>query len=143
MPEPLTIIVLGEPIAAGRHRSTRGRHSYIPPKTRSERQRIKDAGAAAMNGREMFAGAVRVEHRVEKLIPTSVSKKRRALMLLNLIRPITRPDFDNYSKMLDALNTIVWRDDSQVVDYRFQKVYSQQPKIVLTIFDLVAGNVEE
>jgi Holliday junction resolvase RusA-like endonuclease len=134
--EPLTIIVLGEPIASGRHRSTRGGHSYIPPKTRSERQRIKDAGAAAMNGREMFAGAVRVEHRVEKLIPISVSKKRRALMLLNLIRPITRPDFDNYSKMLDALNTIVWRDDSQVVDYRFQKVYSQQPKIVLTIFDV-------
>lgn len=38
--------------------------------------------------------------------------------------PIGRPDVDNYAKLcLDALNGVLWRDDSQVVRLLTEKAY--------------------
>lgn len=50
-----------------------------------------------------------------------------------LLAPATRPDFDNCSKMVDALNGIVWIDDAQVVTAVIHKRYSDQPRLVIDV----------
>jgi len=48
--------------------------------------------------------------------------------------PIGRPDIDNYIKfVLDALNGVFYRDDSQVVHIESVKEYSTEPKTIVRI----------
>lgn len=49
----------------------------------------------------------------------------------------TRPDTDNYVKgILDALNGIVVKDDSKIVDIVAQKFYSDTPRIEAVVSEL-------
>ena len=68
-------------------------------------------------------------------IPKSVSKKKKQQMLSNQIRPIKRCDCDNISKViLDSLNKIVFRDDSQIVSETIDKYYTENtPYVELTL----------
>jgi Holliday junction resolvase RusA-like endonuclease len=67
-------------------------------------------------------------------IPKSTSKKRRRQMLSGMIRPITRPDSDNFSKYIeDCMTGIIYRDDSQIVDAYLHKRYSDRPSTKIKI----------
>lgn len=67
-------------------------------------------------------------------IPTSASKKKRALMMAHVIRPTKKPDFDNIGKVVaDSLNGIAYRDDAQIVDAQVRKFYGLTPKVVVII----------
>jgi Holliday junction resolvase RusA-like endonuclease len=58
-------------------------------------------------------------------IPQSHSKKRREACLSGVEKPIKKPDIDNLAKsVLDGMNGIVWRDDSQIVSLHVTKVYA-------------------
>lgn len=47
---------------------------------------------------------------------------------------LSRPDVDNLGKALaDALNGIIWDDDSQIYDWRASKGYAETPGIHLKI----------
>lgn len=49
--------------------------------------------------------------------------------------PIGRPDIDNYIKfVLDALNGVFYKDDSQVVHIESIKEYSTEPKTIVRIY---------
>jgi len=55
--------------------------------------------------------------------PKSAPKKREIL-------PTTRPDIDNYIKLvLDSLNGYAFDDDSQIIELHASKVYGDIPKI--------------
>lgn len=70
-------------------------------------------------------------------IPKSVSKKNRELMLRGNLRPCKKPDIDNVVKIiLDALNGIAYKDDTQVVDLYVRKKYSDQPRVEIVISEL-------
>lgn len=63
-------------------------------------------------------------------IPASASKKKRKDMENSLVRPAKKPDADNILKVVcDALNTIAYKDDAQIVDAQVSKYYSNQPRI--------------
>lgn len=50
-------------------------------------------------------------------------------------RPITKPDWDNVGKIVsDALNGIAYRDDSQIVDARVVKRYSDNPMVKVSVW---------
>ena len=66
-------------------------------------------------------------------IPQSWSAKRQRMAIAGLIRPTTRPDFDNILKTLDAFNQVVWTDDARVVEVQFAKHYSERPRLVVTV----------
>ena len=67
-------------------------------------------------------------------VPTSVSKKKRRMMLDHEIRPGKKPDWDNIGKVVtDSLNQIAYRDDAQVVDAQVRKFFSEQPRLEVTI----------
>ena len=55
-------------------------------------------------------------------------------MLEGLMNPIKRPDADNIAKIvLDALNGIAYKDDSQIVDLSVPKRYSDKPRVEIFI----------
>jgi Holliday junction resolvase RusA-like endonuclease len=137
---PITVIISGEPVAKGRPRMTRKGFAYTPAATRKYEAHGRLAAQLAMNGNPPIAGPVRIELLVELPIPASWSQRKQAAALTGDVMPTSKPDIDNFSKaMLDALNTIVLVDDSQVVELRTVKRFGTSPKMVATVFPLGAA----
>ncbi len=86
-----------------------------------------------MTGQELLDGALSAVVRAHVAIPASMSKKRREEALSGALRPVTRPDIDNYVKTLDALNGIVFRDDSQIAQLIASKHYSDRPRLEIEL----------
>ncbi|MBR2256246.1 MAG: RusA family crossover junction endodeoxyribonuclease [Blautia sp.] len=67
----------------------------------------------------------------------SESKKRKSLMVSNMIRYTKKPDIDNIAKAaLDALNGLAWHDDSQVVSLLVRKRYCSEAGLDVIIKSL-------
>lgn len=108
--------------------------NYLPTKSRNEQAVIRDFAKQAMTGRIPFEGPLELRVGVWLAIPTSWSAKKQEQAAIGLLRPIGRPDLDNYLKLCqDALKAIVWRDDSQVVDLFIGKRYSLRPELIIEI----------
>ena len=68
-------------------------------------------------------------------IPKSASKKKAELMRNIEIRPTKKPDIDNIIKVVcDALNGVVYKDDTQIVSISAQKFYENVPRVEVCIF---------
>ena len=133
----LSITVPGVVVAKGRPRiTTVGGHAraFTPAKTRNYESLIRVEAGKIMEGRQLLDGALLVRVNVYVPIPLAISKSKPklAMAITGEMRPITRPDVDNYIKGgLDALNGIAWRDDSQVVQLTVSKYYSDRPRLEL------------
>lgn len=128
----LSITIPGPPVPKGRPRvALRGGRAmaYTPGKTRRYEDLIRLEAGRAMEGRAMLAGPLSVEVRAFLAIPKSLNKAKRQAALEGALRPVTRPDCDNYAKTIDALNGIAWQDDSQVVTLLVTKHYSEHPRL--------------
>lgn len=78
--------------------------------------------------------AVEIEIRVFKPIPKTTPIYKRIAMEKGIIRPISKPDFDNYAKnVADALNTIFYSDDAQIIGGIVEKYYSEKPRLEITL----------
>ncbi|MCY8507703.1 RusA family crossover junction endodeoxyribonuclease, partial [Bacillus atrophaeus] len=78
--------------------------------------------------------------RVFRPMPKKVSnsKKKKESAEKGLLRPTTKPDVDNYVKgVKDALNHLIYKDDSQVVDLKVSKFYSEEPRVEVIITEIV------
>lgn len=136
----MVVELAGVPAGKGRPRFVRATgHAYTPDKTRRYESDLRYAGQEAMKGRPPFAGPVRMTVEAFLPVPASWSEKKRRAALAGLVYPTSRPDLDNYEKAAaDSLNEIVFRDDSQVVARGpGGKVYSDRPRLVVTITELV------
>ena len=134
----IQIIIDGEPIAQGRPRFSKVGNfvkTYDPKKSRNYKEYVKYTASQQMKGLAPMEGALALSVTVYRSIPKSFSKKKRAEAEARRILPITKPDLDNYIKGIkDALSSIVWHDDSQVVEYRnCAKLYSDKPRVVVTV----------
>lgn len=68
----------------------------------------------------------------------SISKKKREQMLRNVIYPLKKPDIDNIVKaVLDALNGIAYKDDTQVVQVMATKTYQESAHVDVIITEMV------
>lgn len=148
----ITIELMGEPRGKGRPRFVRATgHAYTPAETRKYEDALRYAAGEAMAGRPPLDGPVDLKVNVHLPVPQSWSGKRRREALAGVIWPTKRPDSDNYLKAAeDALNMIVFRDDSQVVHIEVEKRYSDRPRLTievrptpLTILDHKTGEVRE
>jgi Holliday junction resolvase RusA-like endonuclease len=62
-------------------------------------------------------------------IPKSASKKKKEAMKNDFLQPAKKPDIDNVVKIiLDSLNGIAYKDDTQVVSLEVLKKYSENPR---------------
>lgn len=63
-------------------------------------------------------------------IPKNTSKKVRELMIKGEIFPEKRPDVDNLAYIVkNAMNTLIYRDDSQIISENNIKLYGDIPMI--------------
>ena len=107
--------------------------TYTPKKTQDFETEVREAAKQAMT-REPLEGPLAVYLYFRLPIPQSYSKKRSAACLTGSERPTKKPDLDNLAKsVLDALNGVIYLDDSQIVSLHMTKVYSQHPGIDLLI----------
>lgn len=137
----ITIDLPGAPQGKGRPRfrvvrtksgATFG-NAYTPAKTRSYEALLQAAAVKAMGRRAPIDGPLIVVVRAFMPIPPSWPKRRRNDAFAGVIFPTGKPDVDNMMKVVDALNGVVWKDDSQIVDGRVIKVYSDDPSLRIEV----------
>lgn len=130
------ITIEGVPVPQLRPRATRIGNSirmYDPKKISDYKQSVK-LQAKSQWLQEPLEGALQVEMDIYRQIPKSTSKRRHKLKNERIIRPIVKPDVDNYTKgILDALNGVIWKDDSQIVTLIANKYYSDNPRVEIRV----------
>lgn len=133
----ISFTVLGEPVAQGRPRAGKTRRGktvlYDPEKSKDFKQYV-GLIASQHAPSKLLEGPLYVQVKVYKPLLKSFSKKRTAEAEAGLYRPVTKPDVDNYAKGIkDALNKVIWNDDSQVVEFTISKWYSSKPRVEVEI----------
>lgn len=130
----------GHPKGKGRPRAVvRGGFArvYTPAETRSYEGMIRLAAEKAMRGRPPTERPVIVMMAAVFDIPKSFSKARRSAALDGGEFPAKKPDLDNIVKaVVDAMNGVVFKDDSQIVSARYSKVYGPAPMVAVTVTPL-------
>ena len=125
-------IVQGTPCGKGRPRFTKTGHTYTPGKTADYENKIASEAKWRMLGLEPIRLPVAIEINAFFEIPASWSKKRTAEALD--MPHVSKPDMDNIVKLvLDALNGIVYRDDSQVYSITASKFYSGLARLEIRV----------
>lgn len=129
--------VPGEPVAQGRPRfSRRGGFitAYDPVKSRNYKGAVRLMVQRQMQGKKIIEDGCKATIDIFRGIPVSWSKKKRTEALAGKIRPVTKPDTDNYIKIiLDSLNSIVYKDDNLILEITARKWYSDTPRVLVKI----------
>ena len=74
--------------------------------------------------------------------PKSISKKKREELLKGY--PMKKPDLDNVAKIiLDALNGIAWKDDTQVVGLRVNRMWATEISERVMVYISTASDMRE
>lgn len=134
MRDSLLFVIPGRPCAWQRARSN-GKVRFDSPEQTRNKLTISQIGAATMNGRPPLEGPLEVIVAAFWLYPKSMSKKRRGQYGSHFYT--SRPDADNIIKLIgDALNGIVWRDDSQIVTLQVTKRYAINQQTVIRVMPL-------
>lgn len=133
MADTIIIELAGPPMAKERVRVTKTGHAYTPERTLNYEARLAHAAQVVMCDRPLLDGPLSVEVTITMPVAESKPRKWREAALSGALRPVKKPDADNYAKVLDALNLIVWTDDSQIVDLRVTKFYGEKPSFRATI----------
>lgn len=137
----VTIYVGGEPVAQGRPKFStfNGRAvAYDPKKSRDYKNLLRLEATRVMReiGVAPTENPCRVILTVTKTPPKAWSKKKLSLLDEGRVYPIvSKPDLDNYIKVLDGLNGIVWKDDNQVWAIEARKVYSKTSGMRIDIWE--------
>ena len=110
--------------------------AYTDSKTASAETWVRSC-AINQVGQPCLEGPLRLSVDIAVGIPPSWSKKKQAQARLRTIHPTGKPDADNSLKLIcDALNKIVWKDDSQIVSLAVQKFYADVPATSLTVWTI-------
>lgn len=128
----IVIELAGEPKGKGRPRFGNGR-TYTPQPTRNYEAALRFAAQAKMQGAALMEGPLRIEVLAAFSVPKSWSNKKQAAAHAGTVRPTGKPDIDNVLKTLDAFNSVVWRDDAQIVHATITKRYSDRPRLRIEV----------
>jgi Holliday junction resolvase RusA-like endonuclease len=133
----VTFKVDADPVGKQRARyAKRGNfvQTYTPDKTRNYESLIKEAAIEAMGSSEPLETPVNLYLYIRAPIPKSLPKKRIEACLNGLEKPIKKPDASNVLKSVeDAMNGVVYKDDSQIVNIHVSKVYSTVPGVDICV----------
>jgi len=127
----ISLIIPGEPVAKGRPRVCNG-HTFTPAKTVNYETLVKEL--FIISNQKKIMGELKAKINCYFSIPKSASKSKKSEMYNGIIRPVKKPDLDNIAKIcLDALNTLAYDDDSQVVELCISKWYANMPRVEICI----------
>lgn len=109
---------------------------YTDAETAAYEQALAWAASAAWRSRPPLETALTVFAEAFMPIPASWSKRKQAAAVSGELMPTGKPDGDNIQKCVgDALNKIVWLDDSQIVMWQCLKVYSDFPRLRVSVWE--------
>lgn len=134
-------VVYGTPIGKGRPRATsRGGfvRMYTDAKTLGFEAAVAGEARIAMKGWEPFDTPMQLQLSAYYPIPKSWSKKKRQQAIDGDLHPQVKPDLDNVLKaVLDAINGVVYVDDSQVINMVATKRYSTDARIEVYLHEVL------
>lgn len=108
--------------------------AYTPAKTVNYETYIKELFAIKYPDFMPLAGPLMLQFTAYVSIPASTSQKKRAMMLEGNIIPEKSPDIDNILKIImDALESVAYKRDSQIAIGIIVKLYSERPRVELKI----------
>lgn len=126
----------GEVTAQGRPRAGRRGNKtvmYDPAKSKDYKQYVRLV-ASQHKPEKPLEGEIELVVVIYKQIPKSMPKWQQELARSGKLRPVTKPDCTNYVKGIeDALNGIIYKDDSQIVKLIIEKKYSDNPRAEITV----------
>ena len=127
--------ILGKPIGKGRPRL--GKYStYTPQKTVNYETLVKWTFVNTFKNFKPIEGAVKAKITAIFTIPKSYSKKKKEELLAKLDYT-KKPDADNIAKIiLDSLNGLAYKDDSQVSCLLVLKDYGEQEKVIVEVEEI-------
>lgn len=132
-----TITIPGKPQGKGRPRFTKYGHAYTPEQTRRYEELIRTCWMEQADGWNMKEGGVGIIVFAYMPVPKKASKDKRSGMLSGRIPATVKPDSDNVLKVvLDALNGHAWTDDKQVVSASVQKIYAEEARLEVVLYDV-------
>lgn len=121
-----------QPVAKGRPKAALvGNRAilYTPSKTREYEEHVASIAREHTPVDGLFAGALRVWLRFYLKRPKSLPKR----VLYN----VKKPDIDNLIKsILDGLEGVIYKNDSQVIDLYSIKSYGDPPRVEVRIVEL-------
>jgi Holliday junction resolvase RusA-like endonuclease len=129
----IEIVLAGAPVGKQRVRVAQDGHVYTPEKTVTFEGRLAYAAQQVMGAKPLLDGQLVVDIVVLMPIPVSKPEKWKVAARSGEVRPTSKPDFDNFAKMIDALNLIVWVDDAKIVRGAVDKFYSDRPCFALRV----------
>lgn len=133
----VTFIVYGIPVPKARPRFRRIGNfvsTYTAAKTKTYEDSVREAARSAMGSSEPLETPVSVYCYIRCPIPASYSKKRKQACLDGIEKPTHRPDADNtFKSVSDAMNGIVYKDDSQIINIHITKVYAETPAVEVLV----------
>jgi Holliday junction resolvase RusA-like endonuclease len=129
--------VYGEPVAKGRPRfAKRGNYvqTYTPVKTKSYEDEVRLLATKAKGSGSTLEGSVSVFIYISFSVPQSYSKRKREACLSGETKHTKKPDLDNVAKaIIDGINGIIFKDDSQIINLHVTKVYAEVGKVEVLI----------
>ena len=124
----VTFEVEGDPVPKSRPRfARRGQfvQTYTDAKTIDYETHVAMKARQAIGASEPLQGALTVFLYLRYAIPASYSKKRKEACLRGVEYP-KKVDLDNvYKSITDAMQGIVYANDSQIVEAHITKVYAE------------------
>lgn len=130
----------------GRPQGKARARTYYNPKTKAMSSTTPDKTVLYENfiatcymeaaGEKRFPDDSYIKARIQAFyeIPKSASKVKKSAMLDGELLPSKKPDIDNIVKaVLDALNKVAYRDDTQVVELQVRKQYSERPRLEICL----------
>ena len=98
--------------------------AYTPNKTKEYEELAKQYFVLKYPRHIPIEGRVKVSIIAYFKIPKGTNKKNEELMLSGNISPTKKPDIDNIEKIiLDAMNSLAFKDDNQITKLEIKKVY--------------------
>ena len=130
----MKFIILGKPVAKARPRMTKQGFAYTPQKTVNYENLVKYTFQSEFPNHKPFEGYIKATITAIFDVPKSYSKKKRKELLEGHNNYDHKPDTDNLAKIiLDSLNGIAYKDDSQVTLLTINKEYGEQAKVIVEI----------
>lgn len=116
-------------------------HAYTPKETVNYENYVR-LMFQTCKGKEFLEGAIGAHIVAVFPIPQSTSKKKAVLMRDGQIRHTKKIDCDNLAKIiLDSLNGIAYKDDSQVSDLFVCKLYGDEPRVEVTLYEIAETDI--
>ena len=148
--ETVRFTVPGAPKGKARARTVRskkgGKFSYTPEGTMLYENLIKccyrqESNNIIFNDGQPLKVTIIAYYPIESLEKQwKTEQKKKQQMLEDLMFPTKKPDIDNIAKsILDALNKLAYRDDTQVVTLHMEKHYAEDPRVEVEIEEIKNG----